>query len=43
MTGLDVGLMFLVLVVVFVTVEYVEWKRRDEDRRIARLRRRGLA
>lgn len=43
MTGLDVGLMFLVLAAVFGLVEYREWRNKDEDRRIARLRKRGLA
>lgn len=43
MTGLDVGLMILVLAVVFCAVEYHEWRKRDEDRRMRRLRERGLA
>lgn len=42
-TGLDIGLMLFVLALVFVTVEYREWARRDQDRRIARLRERGRA
>ena len=43
MTGLDVGLMVLVVAAVFALVEYREWRNRDEDRRIARLRKRNLA
>lgn len=42
MNGTDVGLMFLVLAVVFVAVEYYEWSRRDQDRREDRKVKRNL-
>lgn len=43
MNGIDIALLVLVVALVFATVEYREWRNRDEDRRIARLRKRGLA
>lgn len=44
MTG-GIGLLLAigVILVIWGRVEYREWKERDEDRRLARLRTRGLA
>ena len=41
--GIDIAGMVLVVALVFAAVEYREWRNRDEDRRIARLRKRNLA
>lgn len=35
--------LILLFAVLYATVEYHEWARRDEDRRIARMRERGLS
>ncbi len=41
--GIGLLLAVLVLVAIWLTVEYVGWRRRDQDTRLARLRTRGLA
>jgi heme/copper-type cytochrome/quinol oxidase subunit 3 len=41
--GIDVLFTVVALAILFVAVELYEWKRRDEDRRLARLRQRGRA